>query len=987
MATKANRLQPSRLTAALLAAFVMPATGAAFAQDANAQQDQTQTQGQTQGKAASNKAANLDKVVVTGSLIPQTQIETFKPVMVISAEDMKTRGFTSVADALQKSAFATGGIQGNSTSASFTQGAETASLFGLNPGYTKYLIDGRPMANYPALYNGSDAFNNISGIPVDMVERIEILPGGQSSLYGSDAIAGVINIILKKKMDGGVVSTRIGWYQDGGGESQRYSIADDFGSADGRFNVLVGAQFEHSDPIWGYQRDLTKQFNQDGTMVVNGQVVHSPATASRDVLVLGYYSSYSFQDPNDCAGVSSMFGGTEQKTTRYNRPSFYCGSQYTPGYRTLKNGKESAQVYTHASFDINDNVQLYGDLLYSQESVRYHVGSNFTWWGSSVEFANSSGYFWDPNMRGGAGDFTSLQRAFAPEDMGGWERSMNRSDSSSYSVDLGLRGTFGQSNWDYDVNAARSQYRLDEVDFARFTAPIDAWFNTHVLGPQQGTYYGYPVFNPNYAAFYQLIPVADFNSFTGHTDSRSYTSDNTIRAQVTNASLFSLPGGDAGVAFAAETGSENWSYAPDARLLDGEVWGTTATAGAGSRTRYAVTGELRLPLWDPLTVSVSGRYDKFNPNGADSASKFTYSIGAEYRPIETLLFRAKYGTAFKAPTLPDMFQQQSGYYSTVTDYYNCYQAGYAPGDANCPAKWQNRQYFGTTQGSTDLAPMTADVWSYGVVWAPIQRMSMSLDYHHWNIQNEVGVQNANGLALRELYCRTGQAGYDLNSPVCQDALSKITRDGKGNITSIFTPKVNEAQQILNALTANFSYGFDVGSFGDLLVRFDYTDNLKQEYTAFAGDTPIDLLDRADWSTDPKHKADASITWHKDRWSSTLYANYLGPTPNFMSTVYGNSELCAEAAAKATGTARLNIAAQCGQIQHLPSYTTFNATVTYHPIDDLELSFLVNNLTNKMPPKDVTYSGLVGAPYNEFNYDVYGRGFYLEARYNFGKSGK
>jgi outer membrane receptor protein involved in Fe transport len=978
MATKGNRLERSRLTAAVFAALVMPVTGAAFAQDANAQQDQSQAPAQDQAK----KAATLDKVIVTGSLIPQTQIETFKPVTVISAEDMKTRGFTDVTEALSKSSFATGGVQGNQESASFTQGAETNSLFGLNPGYTKYLIDGRPLADYPALYNGSDAFNNISGIPIDLVERIEILPGGQSSLYGSDAIAGVINIILKKKLDGGVVSARFGWFDEGGGESQRYSIADGFGSDDGRFNILLGAQFEKRDPIWGYQRDLTRQFNTNGTMALNGEIVHSPQTASRDVLVIGYYSSYTFQDPNDCAGVASMFGGTEEKTTRYNRPSFYCGSLYTPGYRTLKNGKESEQFYTHATFDINDNVQLYGDLLYNNESVRYHIGSNFTWWGSSVEF----GYYWDPNI----GDFMQLQRAFSPEDMGGWERSMDRADSDSYQADAGIRGTFGESNWDYDLNLSRTQYRLNETSFARLAGPINAWFNDNILGTQQGTYYGYPVFTPNYAAFYQLIPVDVFNSFTGHTSSRSYTSDTLVRAQLTNASLFSMPGGDAGLAIAAEAGSQNWTYAPDARLLDGEIWGTTATAGAGHRTRYAVTSELRLPIWDPLTVSVSGRYDKFTPTGAEAVSKPTYSVGIEYRPIETLLFRGKYGTAFKAPTLPDQFQQQSGYYSTVTDYYQCFLHGYSPGEVSaCDPRYSNRQYFGTTQGSIDLEPLTAKVWSAGVVWAPIERMSMAVDYHHWDIKNEVGVQNASGLALREYYCRTGQE--DINSPGCQDALSKITRNSTGQITDIFTPKVNEAQQILNAVTASFNYGFDIGSFGDLLFRFDYTDNLKQEYTAFVGDEPINLLERGDWSTDPKTKANTSITWHKDKWSSTLYANYMGKTPNRMSQVYGNKELCEQAAvlAEASGTASgiaraANIRAQCGQIDSLSSHTTFNASVTYHPTDSLELSFLVNNLTNKMPPKDDTYDGLSGAPYNEFNYDVYGRAFYFEARYNFGK---
>src|SRR6478672_866513 len=274
MATKGTRLEPSRLSAALLAAFVMPVTGAAFAQDANAQQTQTQTQTQDQG---TKKAATLDKVVVTGSLIPQTSLETFKPVTVISAEDLKNRGYNTVQQALHESSFATGGVQGEQSSASFTQGAETNSLFGLDPSYTKYLIDGRPMANYPALYNGSQIFNNISGIPIDLVERIEILPGGQSSLYGSDAIAGVVNIILKKKIDGAVVGARFGWYSDGGGASQRYNIADGISSDDGRFNIVFGAQFEHRDPIWGYDRDLTKQFNQHGTRLTkdaNGNPIY-----------------------------------------------------------------------------------------------------------------------------------------------------------------------------------------------------------------------------------------------------------------------------------------------------------------------------------------------------------------------------------------------------------------------------------------------------------------------------------------------------------------------------------------------------------------------------------------------------------------------------------------------------------------------------------------------------------------------------------------
>ena len=228
----------NRLSAALIAAMILPATGAAFAQDAST------TDGTQQPATQDSKdARTLDKIVVTGSLIPRSQLETATPVTTITAEDIQARGFVSVSDALQKSTMATGGVQGAKSSASFTQGAETLSLFGLSPSYVKYLIDGRPMADYPALYNGSDTFNNISGIPIDMVERIEILPGGQSSLYGSDAIAGVINIILKKRYDGTTLNVRGGGYSEGGGNNFRASLGTGFSSADERFNTLLGVQY------------------------------------------------------------------------------------------------------------------------------------------------------------------------------------------------------------------------------------------------------------------------------------------------------------------------------------------------------------------------------------------------------------------------------------------------------------------------------------------------------------------------------------------------------------------------------------------------------------------------------------------------------------------------------------------------------------------------------------------------------------------------
>jgi outer membrane receptor protein involved in Fe transport len=181
----------SKIAVAVVAALAFGYTSA-YAQSA-----QTNASQKSADQAPdSTKAKKLEAVTVTGSLIPQTEIETATPIITITAQDMKARGFTTIAEALQQSSFATGTVQGSQSSASFTQGAQTLSMFGLPVGFVKYLIDGRPMGNFPGLYNGSDAFNNLSGIPMDMVDHIDVLPGGQSSLYGSDAIAGVINIVL-----------------------------------------------------------------------------------------------------------------------------------------------------------------------------------------------------------------------------------------------------------------------------------------------------------------------------------------------------------------------------------------------------------------------------------------------------------------------------------------------------------------------------------------------------------------------------------------------------------------------------------------------------------------------------------------------------------------------------------------------------------------------------------------------------------------------
>ena len=936
----------SKIATAVVAVLALGCS-VAYAQDA----------GQTD--ASQKDAKKLESITVTGSLIPQAQIETATPVITITADQMQKQGFSTVADALSQASFATGSVAGAQSSASFTQGAQTLSMFGLPVGFTKYLIDGRPMGNFPALYNGSDAFNNLSGIPIQMVDRIEILPGGQSSLYGSDAIAGVINIILKKKIDAPVIDVRFGGYKDSGGFSRRISLADSFSV--GKFNIMGGIQYEKVNPIWGYDRDLTSQYYRGGT---------SAAVAGRDYLVnsstgKGYVNPLTLTS-NGCNNVAGGFHGTEGYQTRKGSGN-YCGSFESPGYKTVNNGTENAQVYTHATFDATPNIQLYGDLLYNYDEQYYNSGSGYTWWGSSADI----GSFYDPTAK----DIITLQRGFTPEEVGGYNRINNKQIENSYMLTLGAKGTLGQSNWDYDLGFTHSDDKIITRGFARWADPIDNYFINNVMGgpsTSNFTYKGvsYPVYNVNWNAFYSPVSRQDFDSFTGYTTTHAKTWDNMLRGQLTNASLFSLPGGDAGLAVVVEGGNQGWNYSPDARLTDGEVWGTTDVQGAGHRSRYAGTVEFRAPITSMLTLDASGRYDKYKVDGGDFGKK-TYNLGLEFRPFESLLIRGKYGTAFKAPTLSDEFQGQSGgYYNGEVDYYNCGRLGYTGGNVvNCPSRYSQVNLYGTLAGNPALKPITAKVWSYGFVYSPLARMSLAVDFLHWGVKNEVQPQSVDTLLKQDNLCRNGT--YDINSPTCVTTENQIVRasttpanDGTiGALQTVAVYKANVAKRTLNALNLDFRYGFGIGSWGDLNFDVNYSDTLKHKVQNYPGDPVINYLTDPTWSTDFKTRVNATVNWHLDRWSATLFANRYGSTPNYLAYTYGYDT---------PGAGKLR------------PWIRYNASVSYSVFDNLDLSLMVNNLFNKMPPADHSFPGTSGTPYNTSNYDVFGRAYYVEATYRFGK---
>lgn len=907
-------------------------------------QDQTQDSTQTtDATGAQKKAKRLDEVVVSGSLINNAQIQTASPTYTITAADIQARGFNSVQQALQGAVQATGSVQGPQESGGFTQGAQTVSLYGLNPEYTLTLIDGKPISQFGQLYNGSSNFTNISNIPISMVERIDIIPGGGSSIYGSAAIAGVINIITKQHMDGAEVLVRTGNYDGGGAAEQRISLS--FGHDFGNLSVLGSLEFNNQSPLWAYQRSFTAT---NKTPVSVATIPDYGSIDNYTGAVQGYVSP-----PDGCSAASGLFNGSTYQTASSvaGRTGTYCGSKQVLGYTTLQNQSRSYDGMLKLKYDVNDKLRLYSDVLVDWQGTKLTPGSDYNFWGPID--GEYGGLIEDAKTH----DILYPERVFGPEEVGNnYNTQLGRQDDLMYQTDIGANGAFGDSDWNWDVYFMRSGDRTTTSSPERLASAVDSYFDG-ILGPSLGVdpNTGLNTYNPNYKAFFTPLTPAQYASFSQNVSGSSNTWINNTRATVSNDSLFALPGGNAGVAVLIEGGSQAWYEPINPLIADGDIWGLTGTSGGGTRSHYGSAAELNLPLFKELTVDLSARYDHYKVSGGTN-SKFTYKAGVEYRPFDTLLLRGNYSTAFLAPDMSALFLGPSGNYQDVTDYYLCATQG---GNKDCESNYET-QVNGTLYSNKQLKPTTATSWTGGFVWAPVDNLSFSADYLHIAIVNEVAPQSADLLLKQESQCRLGQ----LSGAVCDAALAQVTRDPfTGQVTSIAQYYANISNEVTDSLTAELKYKFEPTRFGAFNIQFDYNDMLKHSYQIYPGSVPINQLTNPLYSSEFKSIVSGALSWTpNDSWSTTVYGHRYGPTPNYTALVDG--------------------AGYPGAGKVAP-WITWNYSLTYTPIKGLDLSLLINNVFNKMPPNDPTFSSF--PYYNTENYNVYGREIMAQVDWKFGGS--
>jgi iron complex outermembrane recepter protein len=883
----------------------------------------------------------LGAVNVSGSLIGNAAIQTATPTYTITADDIKARGFNNLADVLQSSVLATGSVQGPQYAGTFTQGAQTVSLFGLSPEFALILIDGKPVANFGPLYNGTNNFTNISNLPLSVIDHIDVMPGGASSIYGSQAIGGVINIVTRAHLEGGEVSVRAGGYSDGGGANQRLSFA--YGHNFGALHILTAGEFDNASPIWGFQRPLTISAD-------SGPPGSTASNTQAAILNYGRFGSSGFTgyplnylDPP--AGCDThLFGGSTKLTGNSLLPGLYCGSNRQPGYVTYSNQLRSYDGMLKLDYRVNDSLRFYADALLDWQQQQWYPGA-LTW--SLADYPHQA------IEDASSGNVLTLFKTFAPEEMpGGVVGQMFRQQDLLYQGDIGANGRFGESGWNWDVYYVRSGDRTDVIEPLWISTAVDRFFSG-ILGPQLGTNpaSGIEIYRPNYQAFFQPVTPAQYAGFTQELHEFSNSWINDTRATLTNDALFALPGGDAGFAALIEGGNEAWYQPVNPLFAQDEVFEHAATGGGGQRSHAATAFELNLPLLRSLTLDLSGRYDHYALDSGSDNHKFTYKIGIEFRPFDSLLLRGSYYTAFKAPDLASIFLGPTDYYTQITDYYACAQAH----SAICGS---NYQYYvkGTTLANPQLQPTSAQNWALGSAWSPLDGFSVSLDYLHMAIRDEVVQQDLDLLMHTDAQCLLGQ--LDAQSAQCQAAIGQVQRaKDNGPINDVTTYYANLTDETIRSIISSARYRFTPGHIGSFSIQLDYNDMLGHTYQIAPGQPPINLLANPLYSTEFKSVVSGSLTWTSSGgyWTSTLYGHRYGPSPNYAAQINGPDT---------PGAGRL------------APWITFNGSVSYRPTRALELSLLVNNIANKMPPADPTYTTY--PYYNVQNYNVYGREIMLQA---------
>ena len=880
-----------------------------------------------------SSAPALQEVVVTGSLISRTDSETPSPVQIISAEDIKNSGLTNFSD-LMRNLSANGAANlSQAFGQAFASGGSGISLRGLTVGDTLVLIDGHRSVAYPLNDDNQRSFTDISAIPFNAIERIEVLKDGASSEYGADAIAGVVNVILKKDYQGAEFNAEAGTTSKRDGTTIHLSAIGGVGSLDSDgYNAYVAVDFHNQNQILATSRSGTWA-NIDWTGYTNGNnltpgVFAPNLTGPYPVSKTGYLvdpTSGAITDYQPgCNAAQQTAGGcafrypfqiqpNTQQTNVLAKFTKQLSDDWTGHIEASFFNSKAEQVGIYAStLSVNGGFQ---NLVFSPTSslglVSYApITVPATYPYNTTGTPQLLQYSW-ANLPENVYVNTNTYRLIAQVDgkEGGWD--LDAAGGWMYSLmDNQLTGNINSNTLQYDLN------------------------NGYVPGATAAS----PTMT---APFQNFAPLEEFHPSSALQFIEAHASR----------PLFNLPGGPLSVAVGGQYFHKVQNETAPSTAISGEqgeVGGPVFVVG--SQEDAAAFVEFSGNPIKQLELDASVRYDHIDTYGGSTDPKF----GIKFQPIDMVALRGTWSKGFRAPSAAEAGASGelfgAGFYVDPKLCPNSNNANPTAAVGNYP---QFCQQFvtGYQQANPNLKAVTSTQFTGGLIFEPFKTFNASFDYYNIKLRNDIISQfEAGGLGNYTGLLRGPTVFATYNSPTGQ-----ITQQTPvGPILALTYPYVNAGQTNTSGFDVDLRAHFDT-DYGKFLGNLSYTHLISYVYlddgvfyqlagthgpSGISGDTG-----------NPKDRAVLSLGWEAGPVNVTWTINYTGSF----------SIVDASAGVPDCASAEDYIGAFSGagpsQFCRVGSFTDVDLSVHYQVTDHFSVHGAIINLTDASPPVDVaTYGG-------------------------------
>jgi iron complex outermembrane receptor protein len=882
----------------------------------------------------------IERVEITGSFIRRADAETPSPVQVLTAVDLKNSGYTSVADVLQHITANGAGNLSQTFSGGFAAGGAGISLRGLNDNATLILIDGHRMAPYPLADDGSRSFVDISNIPFESVERIEILKDGASAVYGSDAMAGVVNVILKKNFVGTSISGEGGRATQGGGTTGHATITHGRGNLDtDGYNAYVSLEYRHQDPIRYNQRSgLWQELDMSpygGANKATGVI--TPQNTAPTVLSPYLLNPKVTRVPG--ADNSAAFGFLPGTVCSSYAQLASGGCAYNDPYKQIQPRTENVNLLASFTKQLANGWQADIKASVFQSKVALPQGfTNFpSSYGTQLEMMSGVPPHYiagtaipeiriPANYPGNPFGVPAIVRGPIP---GAPDRTIT-TDSKAYRVVGDLRGNLGA--WDIDASLGYTRNALDRQSTGNLNVPALNIALNRASNP-------YSITGANTAADMAAV-FRDVSSYD--------TSELTFAELHAGRALAKLPGGDLMVSVGAETFKTKLS-APSMPNADGITSGAYAF---GSETASSAYMEFVAPVLKNLEIDGAARFDHYSLAGNSTTPKVAF----KYTPTDSVAVRGTLSKGFRAPGPAENGNAASGGgVGSNADPVLC------PGGFKTDGKYPkgtviascNESLIGLTTTNPDLKPEKSTSATFGLILEPVKGWSTAIDLYQITVKDQIVGGPLSGTPVRNAPepgdCADGNGGTVTCTP------------SVGRIAYYPATPINANSTRTRGIEFDTRYKFNLGEYGRLKTELQYTHAFSYvmniagvAYELAGSHGPAGI--GAD-TANPKDRAQLDVTWEKGKWEVASSLHWIS---SFDLTDPTSGQLTCADGGTMNGVFPTGNTPE--QFCRVKSFLETDLTVNYKLDKQWTLHASVTNLFNQQPPVDVSTYGS-GRPYN------------------------